>query len=34
MEINELQKNRLLKDSGFPVNDSLLKKDNINELRL
>ena len=34
MELNELQKNRLLKDSGFPVNDSLLKKDNINELRL
>ena len=34
MELNELQKNRLLKDSGFPINDSLLKKDNINELRL
>ena len=34
MELNELQKNRLLKDSGFPVNDSLLKKNNINELRL
>ncbi len=34
MELNELQKNRLLKDSGFPVNDSLLKKDNINKLRL
>ena len=34
MELNELQKNRLLKDSGFPVNDSLLKKDNINKLSL